>query len=282
MKMSYYPGCSLHGTALEYDRSVRAVLEHLGIQLEELDDWNCCGASAAHSVDRTLAMALPARNLVLAQKTGHDLVVPCAACFSRHRAVEEAVRPDTKEARDLSRELGLDREGFPLTRSVVSVLLEQVGPEELKARVTHPLEGLAIAPYYGCLMVRPREVARHPRPEDPQELDLLIEISGAEPVSWSYKTDCCGGGLSVARSDVVGGLVEELLQEAEAAGAQALVTACPMCLANLEMRRDKSRTDLPVLYVTEMVGLALGIKAIQDCLSKHLVDPRPVFTRRWS
>lgn len=282
MKLSYYPGCSLHGTALEYDRSVRAVFKHLGVDLEELEDWNCCGASAAHSVDRVLAMSLPARNLALAQDKGQEVVVPCAACFSRHRAVEEALAGGDSKAQEIAATLGLNPGKLPLTRSVVSALLDMVGPDKLRQEITRPLEGVALAPYYGCLMVRPRQVARHPRPEDPQELDQLIEISGGEAVKWSYKTDCCGGGLSVARSDVVGGLVEELLVEAEKAGAEALVTACPMCLANLEMRRDKKRSDMPVIYVTEMVGLAMGVEGIEECLSKHLVDPRPVVSRRWS
>ncbi len=284
-QIAYYPGCSLHGTAQEYDMSARAVLAQLGAELAEVPDWNCCGATAAHATDHMLGLSLPARNLAQAQELGREtVVVPCAACFNRLRAAEQVLASGDALAERLQRLVGFSYTGTARPRSMMSFLAEDLGPDLVRAAVRRPLRGLTVVAYYGCLLVRPAAVAGHDRPEDPQELDVLLEACGAAVQPWSYKTDCCGGALSVAKTDVVQGLVEELLSEAEAAGAELVVTACPMCLANLEMRRDKSRSNMPVVYITEILALAMGLDdVVQRCFGKHLVDPRPVLEPgRWS
>jgi heterodisulfide reductase subunit B len=268
---AYYPGCSLEGTAKEYDESFRAVCAALELPVVELQDWSCCGASAAHSTNEFLAVALPARNLKLAQEAGRDIVTPCAACWNRLRAAVEKLQSATSLARNVVAEVGVDVEQLPEVVSAHELMLQEVSSEELSSQRQAALENLPVVPYYGCLYVRPIEVTAHPNPEDPQELDTILEWLGADVRAWSYKTDCCGGALTMSRADVVTGIVDGLLQEAAAAGARAVVSACPMCTQNLEMRRSSAAPSIPILYFTELIGIALGLKA-KGWLDRHLVS----------
>ncbi len=270
MRFSYYPGCSLHATAVEYDLSIRAVLQRLGVELTEIPDWNCCGASSAHSLNETLALALPARNLALAQKEGNDLIVPCAGCFSRLKMTEKVLREDPIKGGKIEEVVGFKYKGGFEVRPPLDLIGNLIGLERLHKMIQRPLSGLRLVSYYGCALVRPPEVVQFEDPENPQLLNRLLEALGAEPLEWSYATDCCGGNLALTRGDLAKILVTKLVSKAREAGAQAMVTACPLCQVNLEMRQG----EMPILYFTELIGLALGID--ENWWGKHLIDPRPL------
>jgi len=270
MQVSYYPGCSLEGTAADYAASISAVAPLLGVELLELEDWNCCGASAAHSLNHELAVALPGRNLALARKRGLDVVVPCALCFNRLKAAEkEMAEPAARPVR---------------IWDLLDFLTQETFLTQVSRRLVKPLTGLKAVAYYGCLSARPPQITDKPDWENPTAMDRLLEVLGAEALDWSYKTDCCGAGLAVARPDIIDTLVGRLYDRALAAGAECFVVSCQMCQANLDLTQSRisektgKRYYLPVLYFTELLGLALGHPEAAGWLSRHLVDPRPLLT----
>ena len=269
MKASYYPGCALHGTALEYDESTRAIAKLLDLELVELPDWNCCGASSAHVTDDALALNLAKRNLEIAAAQGMDLIVPCAACYSRLKAAERST------AEDGGRESTSGRVISPLEFFFLSGLAER-----LQGLVQHPLTGLKVVCYYGCLLVRPPDVTGARHYEHPDAMDRLMEIIGAEPVPWSYKADCCGGSLVLTRTDIVMRLTTKLFEKAIETGAEAMVVACPLCQSNLDSRQEEifrqtgNHHPLPIFYFTELIGLAVGHTDVNAWLKRHFVDPR--------
>jgi heterodisulfide reductase subunit B len=279
MDYAFYPGCSLHSTGLEYGLSTRAVFKHLGLGLHEVDGWNCCGASSAHALHHTLALALPARNLALAQAAGNDLVIPCAACYSRMKGADYTLRTDPEYRAEIEDLVGFTFTGATAIRPVLAVLYEDLGTKAIAAQVRRPLAGLKVVTYYGCLLVRPPHITQFDDPDQPQIMAELLSAAGAQVMAWSHATDCCGGGLSLSRSDVVQGLVGRLAARAREAGADALVTACPLCQVNLEMRqtvrRQTTAQKMPAFYFTELLGLAFGIPEAQRWWRKHLIDPRP-------
>jgi heterodisulfide reductase subunit B len=272
---TYYPGCSLESTACEYDASVRAVFKALEVELHELEEWNCCGASSAHCVNPLLALALPARNLALAQSLGHDLVLPCAACFNRHKSADYELRHDPDRRSELEAIVGFRYQGNIAVRPLLEVLTIGVGLESIRGRVKRPLGGLKAVAYYGCLLVRPPQVTQFENPENPRLMNQLLETLGAEAVDWSYATECCGGGLSLTKSSAAARLVNRLAERAREAGAAAMVTSCPLCQINLEMRQSGTQ-KLPIFYFTELMGLAFGLPEAESWWGKHLIDPRPL------
>lgn len=276
MKMAYYPGCSLESTAKEYNHSSRSVCAALGLELVELEDWSCCGATSAHNLDHRLAAALPARNIALAQEKGLDVAVPCAACFSRLRKADYLLRHNEGVRRELEEIVEFKYEGKIKILSLLEALVTRVGFEHIAGKVIKPLRGLKVVSYYGCLMVRPPEVRGFDGAENPEMLDRLVAILGGEPLKWSYKTECCGASLSLTNTSVVEGAVARLVDAAREAGASVIVTACPLCQSNLEMRQKKDRDIMPSFYFTELVGLTLGLDEAQGWLAKHLIDPAPV------
>lgn len=275
MNYSYYPGCSLHSTGLEYGLSAKAVFRRLGLQLNELSGWNCCGASSAHALSHTLALALPARTLALAQAAGGDLVTPCAACFNRLRNADHTLRHNPEARAKIESVVGFRFSGAVTVRSLLAVLYEDGGPRRIAAQVRRPLTGLNVVTYYGCLLVRPAAITQFDDPDQPRVMTELLSAVGAKVVSWSHATDCCGAGLSFTRSDVVQGLVGQLAERAREAGAEAIVTACPLCQVNLEMRQTR-QPKMPAFYFTELLGLAFGLPEARKWWSKHLIDPRPL------
>jgi len=275
MAYSFYPGCSLHSTGLEYGLSSRAVFQHLGLELNELRGWNCCGASSAHALDSNLALTLPARTLALAQRFDRDVVTPCAACFSRLKSADHTLRSDPEKRAETEAAVGFKFSGEVAVRHLLAVLGEDYGPGRIADQVRRPLTGLKVVPYYGCLIVRPPQVAGFDDPDDPHVMADLLRAAGAEVKSWSYATDCCGGSLSLSRADVVQGLVGRLVERAREAGAEALVTACPLCQVNLEMRQTGA-PKMPAFYFTELIGLALDLPQAKRWWPKHLIDPRPL------
>ncbi len=283
MELNYYPGCSAASTGQEYDLSVRAVFKALGVELQELEDWNCCGASSAHCTSRELALALPARNLALAQKSGLDMLAPCAACYGRHKAADHALRHDPVKQREIERQVGFRYTGEVNVRPPVDVIVSDVGLDTVRARTKRPLKGLKVVGYYGCLLVRPPEIVEFDDPEHPVMLDQLLLSLGADVKPWSYATDCCGGGLNLTKSSVAVRLVGRLTRFAREAGADAIVTACPLCQVSLEMRQPgkgsrspgSSAGRMPVVYFSELMGLAFGLEEAAGWWKKHLIDPRP-------
>ena len=291
-KYAFYPGCTLHSTGVEFGLSSELVCDCLGLEMVEIEDWNCCGASSAHSMDHTLFLSLPARNLVKAQETGlGDLAIPCAACYSRLAAADLALQEDEAFRSQIESVLGFEYEGRVRPRSLLDIMANDLSREQLTAKVTKPLAGLKVASYYGCLLVRPPAyTGLWDDPEHPQSMDYVSELLGAEAVAWSYGVDCCGGSLTLNRSDVVVHLVDKLARAAREAGAEALVTACPMCMANVDGRQKyrggpplprppkPDYEPLPIFYFTELMALAYGLPS-GKALGKHLVDPRPLLKR---
>jgi heterodisulfide reductase subunit B2 len=277
MRLSYFPGCSAHGTGIEQDRSTRAVCAALGIELGELDDWNCCGSTAAHAIGGDLADSLGARNLEIAAGMEGDLLVPCAACYANLvTAAERLERSNSYNTR-------ASHENLPGILSAPALLAREEVLTRIHKKRRTDLSHLRVAPYYGCLLVRHGgSVQAEKNPENPVLIDRIVEVCGAQVGSWSHKTTCCGGGLSVSSPGLVGDLSLHIVDEALRAGVNAIVTACPMCHLNLEsqqwlrQRADHTAERLPVLYVTELVGLALGLPETPSWLKRHLVDPQMV------
>jgi heterodisulfide reductase subunit B len=272
MKYSYYPGCSLHGTAKEYDQSTREVCNSLGIELQELEGWSCCGASSAHSMDKFLALALPARNLAIAEKHNQELLVPCAACYSRFKKIEI-------DYKNTPEKCGYTYSGAIEIRNIIDIFLGKSVRKTIREKIKQPLAGLKVVSYYGCLLVRPPNLTEVVEYEDPQGMDQIVEFLGGESLNWPYKTDCCGGSLALSRVDIVKTLVGKLLSMAQEVGAECIVTACPMCQANIDTRQKEisqesgKNYDLPVLYITELIGIALSCLGVPKWMQKHIVSP---------
>jgi heterodisulfide reductase subunit B2 len=275
LKVSYYPGCSLHGTAKEYDQSVRAVSRALGIELKEVDDWSCCGATSAHSTNFKLSVALPARNLIAAEKDAMDVMVPCAACFNRFKTAEHHLKGDKALRNEIEGIVGGKYHGGIVIRNPIDIIYKEIGLDALSGKVKKSLKGLKPVSYYGCLLLRPPEVCEFDNYENPVILDKILNTLGADARLWSYKTDCCGGALTISKTDIVMKMVNKLMTMAREAGANCVVTACPVCMANLDMRASKN-LQLPVFYFTELIALALGLQGPDTWFKLHNVDPRPL------
>ncbi len=280
MEVAYYPGCSLHSMATEYDQSIRAVCERLGVGLSELADWNCCGASSAHFVDDELAVRLPARNMLIAERVGQDVLVPCSACFQRLKHADKELKKETARWTDEP------YEGKAAVYHVNEFFDRPELVEKAGQSVQKPLSGLAGVAYYGCLSQRPPKVTDAPSPENPTSMDRLLRAVGMEVRPWSYKTDCCGGSLTLTRRDVIHKLCGDLFEAALEAGAECLVTDCPMCQSNLDTRQAEIEArrgkpyNLPIFYVTELMALAFGHRRAAGWWKKHFVDPRPLLASK--
>jgi len=245
------------------------------VDLLELPDWNCCGASAAHSTDDSLAHQLADRNLRIAVKEGKDLIIPCAACYSRLKAAEKKEEASTPAVPGKIRVL-----------SILEFLAGTEMAEKIQTLKKRSLEGLRVVCYYGCLYSRPPRVTGAKNCENPDEMDRLMKKIGVESVPWSYKTDCCGGALVLTRTDIVRRLTRKLFDRALEAGAEAIVVACPLCQANLDTRQEEiSREagqayDLPIFYFTELMGVALGYRDPGKWWKKHFVDPSGLILKK--
>jgi heterodisulfide reductase subunit B len=266
MKYLYYPGCSLEASAGEYDRSSRAFLAAMGADITELEDWNCCGASAAEAQSRLLALALPARNLAIAEKMGiaRDLVVPCSACYLNLRKVAEKIRREPDLLAELNTVLsvdGLRLRGGVRVRHLLDVVANDIGARALRAKLSRPLKGLTIAPYYGCQCLRPYQVFDDP--EAPQTMSPLIAATGAAVHPWQMGARCCSASLMTTKPEVGVALVAGILKAAR--GADAIATVCPMCQMNLEAFQAKAsrftgeNLTISVLYLPQLLGLAVGL-----------------------
>jgi heterodisulfide reductase subunit B len=283
---TYFPGCSSEATAVGLDVSTRAIAEVLGMELKELEDWNCCGSTPYGSLDELESIAVAARNLALAEKTGLDMVTPCSSCFvTLNKArVHMMEKPQLKnKVNEALAAAGLEYKGTVKVRLLLEALMEDITKEEIAAKVKKPLAGLKVAPYTGCQEVRPRYGFDHP--ENPIALDTIVEALGAEVVSYPSKCKCCGGSAVIAEEGLSLELMYRLLDDAAKNGAQCIVTPCPLCQMNLDAYQGKVNSkfntnfDLPVLFVTQVIGVAIGLKGEQLGLKKNIVNPNKVLAK---
>jgi heterodisulfide reductase subunit B len=256
--------------------SSEAVLEVLGVELLEIDDWNCCGAAAAHSLNRLLAACLSARNIAKTQQRDLPLVVPCAGCFNNLKTAEVALREKGELGRQIEEVVGFSYRGSTEILALIDVVVNRVGLEKIRKKVKRPLSGLKVASYYGCALVRNPNVTQLDDTENPSYMDQLMEVLGATPVEWSYKTVCCGADLALTHGHTVVEMVDRIVGMAREAGAECLTCSCGLCQANLEMRQKAEGPGLPVFYFTELMGVAMGIEAENAWWKKHMIDPTPL------
>jgi heterodisulfide reductase subunit B len=277
MKLAYYPGCALHGSSNDYEQSLRACLGALDVTLDEIDDWICCGATAAHSLNHKLAVALPARNLALAHRQGHsEMFAPCPMCSMQLLRAGQAMAADPRLCEEMSAMVEAETAAVPSVLNLIQVF-QRIGLDRLKSAVRVPLKELKPACYYGCLLVRPPSVVNFDDAEQPQSMEAIVTALGAKPVEWNYKTECCGAGMTMAKTETVLELSGRILANAVAHGANCLVVACPMCHVNLDMKQGaaeeflRTRFHLPVYYLSDMVGMALGLDAGELGIDRHFV-----------
>ncbi len=282
MKYAYYPGCSADSTARDQYMSVNEVARSLNIELVELKGWTCCGSTPAHHSDVHLSIALPAANLLMAKKTGLDMVVFCAACYNRMKVANHEILTKPEIRKEIAATLGEDYDGSVKIHHFVEVLIKDIGAKKLHEAFTHSLAGLKVASYYGCLLVRPPEVTQFDNPENPTKIDSLVTLMGGESIDWPHKVECCGGGFALTRTDIVVELSNSLLTMARLSGSQCMAVACPMCQINLDMRQsDINKTkntdhNLPVVYITQLLGLCLGISPKKLGMDKCVVSPESI------
>ncbi len=277
--VAYYPGCSLHSTAAEFNVSAKAVCEALDLELIEPQGWVCCGSSAAHRADPQAAYELPMSNLALIEQSGFkEVTMPCAACFNRHKTAQYELQHDDQFAESVNKKKGYRYHGSLKVTTLVQAIHQHVGEQAVSEKVKKPLDGLRMVCYYGCLLTRPPQVTGAEHPENPTDMDDLMRSLGAEVLDWSFKTTCCGAAHSLTRPDIVLNLSRRLIEQARLAGADLIAVACPLCHTNLDARQFQMGLDtpLPVLYFTQLMALALGLPEKTAALHKNLVDPRPL------
>jgi heterodisulfide reductase subunit B len=286
LKYAFFPGCSLESTARPFDLSTRAVCHALGIALEDIPGWVCCGSTPAHASSDSLAVALPALNLQKARAAGLPVMVACASCYARLRTANHRIVGAPEDRLRAERITGHPYDGGVEVRHVLDVLVNELGPDRIRAKVRRPLSGMRVACYYGCLLTRPPEIVAFDDPEHPSCMDELMAAAGAESVDWPFKTECCGASLSMTNSAVVSRLTHRLLRMAQEAGADCLAVACPLCQVNLDLRQaDAGKAHgpllpMPVLYVTQLLGLALGLSQEALGIDALAVSPRTLLAKR--
>ena len=275
---AYYPGCSLDGGAREYDLSLRRVLEVLGVELRELDDWSCCGTTPAHTVDHIFSSALAARNLAIARRMGIEtLLVPCPACLIALKKADYYMADRTFRER-VNALLEEPYEGGIEIKSALQVLYEEVGTERIEALVRYLFPDLKIAPYYGCLYTRPPKIARFDDPENPTSMDEILKACGFQVCEFEFKTECCGAAFGLVKEEMVNRLSGKILSAAKECGANAVATACPLCQQNLDLRQAQiERLEgkpfrLPVFYFSQLLGLSFGLSESELGIEKLVVD----------
>jgi len=281
-EVGYFPGCSLHSMAVEFDRSTRAVLGALGIKPVEPEGWVCCGSTPAHRVDHHLATRLPLESLILFEQEGlSEVTLPCAACFNRFRAAARDIRLDPALREDLEREVGHSYHDSVQITSLPDLIVERIGLERVEKQVKKPLEGLKVACYYGCLLTRPPGVTGAARAEYPETIDHLMRALGATPLDWDRKVACCGASLSATETEIVLEMSGEILANAKARGADVVAVACPLCHTNLDGRQTQMEGSpiIPAMYFTQLVAIALGLPG-EAALDHNMINPRPALAGR--
>jgi heterodisulfide reductase subunit B len=283
VKLSYYPGCTLHSTAAEYDLSARAVCKTLGIELAEIPGWACCGATSAHSVNELLAYALPAHTITNA--TESSVVAPCAACYNRLRYTDVTLREDARLRAEVEKALGRPYRAGVAVRHLLDVIANDLPQDEIKAKLQNSLGGAKVVCYYGCLLTRPKDVAAFDDMEEPRTMDRLMELCGADVLDWPHRVICCGAAFSLSRTDIVYHMTGKIISSALRTGADAVVVACPMCQSNLDLRQPAIlkrlgiKERVPTVYFTQLMGLCLGYSADELGLGKIMIDTSPLLRK---
>jgi heterodisulfide reductase subunit B len=274
----YYPGCSLHSTASEYDISLKAVSDVLGIELKEIKKWICCGASAAHQTSPLLAISLPAKNLAEVEKDNlEEVLVPCAACYARFKTTKYELEHNPELLQDINKIISYPFENKVKILHPLEILSNGMSTK-IKQSVKNDLSGLKVVCYYGCLLTRPPKVMQFDTCEYPVSMDEILKNAGVDVLDWSYKTACCGAALSLTKTEIILKLIDDIFENAKGVGADAIVVACPLCHSNLDMRQDESNKSfnrdhtIPIMYFTQVLGLAFGLKPEDLSLNTHLVD----------
>lgn len=284
-RLTYYPGCSLRHSAREFDASTRLVLEAFGVGFVEVPDWTCCGSSPAHMTDHLLAQALAARNLRQAASVGEEMFAPCPSCYQREKDAEMELEAEPAFRAEVNALLDRPYEQSVRVLTLPEVLLERVGEERIRQAIKTDLVLLKVVPYYGCLLGRPYQLVGECDDEQPMMMDRLLEAAGVEVRFWNYKTECCGASVGLPKREIHRRLSRRVLEQALQAGAEAIVVACPLCHQNLDLRQGQinaafgTHFNVPILYLTQVIGLAIGISPEELLLQKHAVDPRPLIER---
>jgi len=279
MRYAYYPGCSLHSTAKEYDHSLRAVCSKLGIELVEIKNWFCCGSTPAHSVSRLLASALPLGNLAIMQRMDlGEVVVPCPSCFSRFKSALYNVGNEPGLREEIEQVIKGNWSDDIKIYHPLEIFSEESQLGKISSLVKRELADLKVVCYYGCLLTRPPKVAQFDICEYPESMDRILRALGIATLDWSYKTDCCGASFALTRTDIVLKLSHEILEEAKSVGADAIVVACPLCHTNLDTRQEEIEKaygadyKLPILYFTQLMGISFGLSPRELLLEKHFIS----------
>ena len=310
LNYSYYPGCSLHASGREYDISTRALFKALNLGLKEVPDWFCCGATPAHNVDELLSLSLGAKNLSLAQNVEGDLAVACAACFSRLKTTQHALKGDRAKKAQVERAIDGPAALDKPVKHILEILARDFGLTRLAENVRKPLAGLKVACYYGCLLTRPPEVPQLDDCEDPRIMEDILLALGAQPVDWSHRMECCGANFTLSRPGVVLKLSNAILESARGEGADCIMVACPLCHGNLDIRQHgikekygkpegtllgnifgseilqggcgdtEPRPETPIFYVTQLAGLAMGVPTDRLGLESIIIDPMPLLREK--
>jgi heterodisulfide reductase subunit B len=280
MRFAYFPGCSLSSSGYDYDLSLKYVARALGIDLVEVKDWVCCGASSAHATSHLVSIALPVLNLSHAEKDGFEkLIAPCLACLSRFKAANVELEHDGKLRSEIHEVFDYKYQGKVKVYHPLEVFLE-MGMDKIREKIRKKLSGLKIACYYGCVLTRPPNVCQFDNVEDPQSMDTIVRTLGATPLEWSFKTECCGVSMTLTRSDIVLKLSNDILRAAKEAGADAIAVSCPLCQANLDGRQRQIeetynvRYRIPIIYITQLMGLAFGAFPKEVGIQKLITSPR--------
>ena len=286
LNYSYYPGCSLHASAGEYDLSTRELFKKLKIGLTEIPDWFCCGATPAHNVDELLSLSLCAKNLELAEQVEGDLAVACAACFSRLKFTQHTLEESAVKRKQVEKAIDAPVKLDGKVKHLLEILARDFGLERLSASATKPLSGLKVACYYGCLLTRPTDVPNLDCTEAPTIMERVIESVGAEAVAWSHRLECCGANFTLSRPGVVIQLTNAILESAKAAGADCIMVGCPLCHGNLDIRQKEiegvynTEYGLPVFYLTQLIGIACGLEPDKLGLDAMMVNPLPLLKEK--
>jgi len=284
--IAYFPGCSLHGTSKEYDLSTKAVFQKLGISLHEPEGWGCCGTTPTHSTNHFLSTLLPMKNIALIKEHGFDNVTtPCPSCFLRMRVAWKETNEDKNLRERVAREIpNLSANGMKIDH-LLNTVVEKIGYPQVASKAVHPLKGLKVVCYYGCIITRPPKMTEVKDYEFPTQMDRLMNAIGITPLDWSYKTRCCGVSLGISQLPIALELSRKILKNAKGVGADAIVVACPLCHVNLDARQKqieeefKETFQLPIIYFTQLMGLAFGLKSEDLGLDKHFIDPLPLLNK---
>ena len=284
MKVSYFPGCTLNTTGKGFDNAVRAAAAAVGLELVELPEWNCCGATFPLIVDNMLELAAPAHVLVAVRDEceGSIVTTACTTCYNVLKRTNAFMRGHEEERERINAFIEAEYDGEVEVKDIVHLLRDDVGFDAVQKKVQEPLQGLKVASYYGCMVLRPPDEVAYEDPDHPQSLDDLMAALGATPVDFPHKNECCGAYLAVKAPDVTREMVYTILQSARAAGAEAVVTNCPLCQFNLDKQQAEIRKSragyqsVPVFYFSQLMGLALGLDASDYGWERHYIDARPL------